>query len=302
MASVIAPIGGMNVSDGSPNWVQVRARVISNDPVAAMIFYLRLDAPEVARRARPGQFIGVKVSPGIAPLLRRPFSLCTFDPTTGAVGILYRTVGQGTRLLSQCGPGDELDLIGPLGRGFPVGAGSGAAVLVGGGIGVAPLPALARALVAAGREVIALVGARTSQELAGVPMLSEAGARVEVCTDDGTAGRRGPVTDLLQEVLAAGDAGEVHACGPGPMLGAVQTLCRRYRVPGYLSLEERMACGVGACLGCACRAKSPVASPGSLDGSRTSEGARQRTASERVAFKKVCLDGPVFPAEEVYLG
>ena len=281
------------MSDQGPNWVQTEARVVSNEPVASMIYYLVLEAPKVARRARPGQFVGVRVAAGIAPLLRRPFSLCTIDPEAGVTGILYRVVGQGTRLLSEFGPGEAVDLIGPLGTGFPVRRGSEAAVLVGGGIGVAPLPALARELVRAGKKVIALVGARTADELAGVSLLSDSGAEVRICTDDGTAGRRGLVVEPLQEVLARGQAGEVHACGPEPMLEVVQTLCLKHGVKGYLSLEERMGCGVGACLGCACRVKSTV--PAGSDHS----GATRRIGLERVAYKKVCLDGPVLPAEEV---
>lgn len=245
-------------------------------PLSPLHFALALRAPRVAAAASPGQFVHVRVAEALDPLLRRPFGISQADPGEGSLRLLVQVVGRGTECLARRRPGDPLDLLGPLGRGFAPPGRPGAAVLVAGGVGVAPFPFLARRL-AAERPVTALVGAASRDYLLAEDALREAGAAVEVATEDGSAGRRGLVTDLLARHLEG--AAMVYACGPTAMLRRVAEICRAAGVPCQVSLDGRMACGSGACLGCAVRTRS-----GDGHGS---------------PYAKVCRDGPVFPAEEV---
>ncbi|MHB8926999.1 MAG: dihydroorotate dehydrogenase electron transfer subunit [Bacillota bacterium] len=244
---------------------------------------LRLQAPAVADAARPGQFVHVRCAPPGQwdPLLRRPLSLHRIDRSRGEIEVLFRVVGRGTGFLAGLAAGDEVDLIGPLGQGFPTDLAAGeTAVLVAGGIGVAPLVALAEELAAKGAPRVAAAGAQTAAGLPAVESLGKAAGEVLTATDDGSAGHRGFVTEVLAGLLGRVARPVVYACGPEPMLRRVQAMLAEEGRPrrGYLSLETRMACGVGACLGCAVR----QAKPGT-------------------AYYHVCHDGPVFAAEEVVL-
>lgn len=241
------------------------------------IYKLTLRAPEIARRAVAGQFVEVRCAPGRAaavdPLLRRPFSICEILPD--GVSIIYRVVGRGTRALSELPAGAELDLMGPLGHSFPdPAAGQGRLVLVGGGLGIPPMVAAAVRAVAAGRDVVAVVGARTEAFLAGLTELSATGVPVTVMTDDGSVGQKGLVT----QAAALAEAAEVWACGPEGMLQAVKQACLTRGIPCFVSVERHMACGFGLCIGCTV----PKAGGG--------------------GYLKACQDGPVFAAEEVELG
>jgi len=238
---------------------------------------LVLRAPEVARRAVAGQFVEVRCTPpesaSFDPLLRRPISICEILPD--GISLIYRVVGRGTSALSAVAAGAQLDLLGPLGNGFPdPAAGSGRLVLVGGGLGIPPMVAAAARSLAAGRSVVAVVGARTAAYLAGLGELRATGVDVQVVTDDGSAGAKGVVTSVMD----LREAGEVWACGPEGMLQAVKQICVPAQVPCFLSVERHMACGFGLCIGCTV----PKA-----DGS---------------GYLKACQDGPVFAAEEVALG
>jgi dihydroorotate dehydrogenase electron transfer subunit len=215
---------------------------------------------------------------------------------------MFQVVGRGTEMLASRQDG-LLDVIGPLGRGFtwgqerqnrtntipaPVGGSTtnpGGIIVVGGGIGAAPLFFLLQELAAteAAPRVKVLLGARSADQLLTVELAAALGFRVQIATDDGSAGLHGLVTDLLAEELRQ-KTEYVYACGPAPMLKAVCTLLGQVKVPGEVSLEERMACGVGACLACVCKTKS--------GGNQTAEG---------FEFKKVCNEGPVFWAGEVII-
>jgi dihydroorotate dehydrogenase electron transfer subunit len=270
-----------------------RLLVSSHEQAATGVFLLRLsgglaalpgqfvmvsvlpDAIPLSHRERPGEgFKPAAASAGCDPLLRRPLSV--HDCRPAELDLLYRVAGRGTALLAGKKPGDTVDVLGPLGREFPLPAGR-QAVLVGGGIGVAPLFYLAKSLLAAGREVTCLLGAKEQAGLYREQELAALGAEVRVATDDGSAGLRGPVTGLLREALSR-NRGPVYACGPEPMLQATAALCREAGRECFVSLEARMACGVGACLGCVV----PVRRAG-----------RDETA-------RACVEGPVFSAEEVY--
>ncbi|MBT9171714.1 MAG: Dihydroorotate dehydrogenase B (NAD(+)), electron transfer subunit [Syntrophomonadaceae bacterium] len=233
------------------------------------------DSVPLSLRERPGEgFEPATALPACDPLLRRPLSV--HDCRPGELVLLYRVAGRGTVLLAGRKPGDSVDVLGPLGQGFPLSA-SRQAILVAGGIGVAPLFYLARTLLEAGREVLFLFGAGEQAGLYRRRELALSGAEVRLATDDGSAGFHGPVTGLLREALGR-NQGAVFACGPEPMLQAVAELCRAAERECIVSLEARMACGVGACLGCVV----PVRRHG------------------LAVYRRTCTEGPVFRAEEVY--
>jgi len=233
--------------------------------------HLTLSAPAVARGARPGQFLEIRTGGGPAPFWRRPFSICRATATQ--VEVLVKAVGPGSRWLAARRVGETLDLLGPLGRGYSL-AGREPRLLVGGGYGVAPLLFLAERLRARGCAVEALVGGRCTEDLLLRNELRRAGARVACATEDGGTGMRGTAADLLSERLRGrGRPVRIAACGPRGLLAAVARLARRYGLPAEVSLEETLACGLGVCNGCVVRVKGE--------------------------YRRVCVDGPVFPAEDV---
>ena len=217
----------------------------------------------------PGQFVQLGLEPAYLP---RPFSILRADRRHLAV--LSKAVGLGTRALFACTPGHRVWVLGPLGRGFRS-DGSAPAVLVGGGVGLPPLYALAERLAGQGPPPRVIVGARTADQVLLHEELTALGAEVHVMTDDGSAGGRGTAVDRLRELLrAAGGPCRVYTCGPAPMLAAVAGLCRRSGTPCQVAVEEHMACGFGACQGCAVR---------------TAAG----------GYDLVCRDGPAFDAERL---
>jgi dihydroorotate dehydrogenase electron transfer subunit len=236
---------------------------------------MRLHAPAVARVARPGQFVQIRAAhgDGIDPLLARPISLCAADPATGEIGLLFKIVGRGTALLAEFQPGETARLLGPIGRGFTVPETASRIALVGGGVGMPPLYYLAATLHRTRPQVAVTLcyGGRTAADLLLLPAWEALGARLLLATDDGSRGHHGLVIDPFAAEITRFDY--VAACGPRPMLRAVQQIALAKGIPGQLSLEARMACGVGACLGCVC---------GTIAGN-----------------KRICIDGPVFALDEV---
>ncbi len=230
----------------------------------------------MARQARPGQFLHLRCGPGYDPLLRRPLSIHDVDRHAGTVAVFFRKSGQGTALLAGLQPGAVVSVLGPLGRGFQLQ--DQPAVIVGGGIGAAPLYFLAAELGEQGRSPIVLLGAANAQSLVRPDKFREVARELRLATDNGSAGHRGLVTELMADELSHRPDVAVYACGPEPMLARVATLAREYGSFCQVSLEARMGCGVGACLGCACRG-----------------------AGENSGYPKVCVDGPVFMAAEVEL-
>lgn len=271
----------------------VIAKIVKNEEVAPDHYLMEFISPEIANEAAPGQFVHVKVSQSWDPLLRRPISLHTWDKQSGTVTFLYRVVGKGTRLLAQLEPGEQLDIMGPLGHGFDLTTAGPRPAVIGGGIGAAPLLALVEGLVAQGAAVTTIIGARNQAQVLVAASFQAAGARVEVTTEDGSLGRRGLVTDCLRQLLVEGSVSSVYACGPTPMLKAVHRLSLDSGLPTQISLEEHMGCGVGACLTCVCKTKKPDA-----PGRQTGCGDHQ-TSAGGWAYSLVCADGPVFRGEEV---
>lgn len=241
------------------------AKLLDAREPAPGIFDFTVSCPELPARAVPGQFAQIRV-PGHT--LRRPVSICSIGPDT--LRFVFQVRGEGTDALSRSGPGDTLDILAPLGRGFPIDPDK-RTLLVGGGIGVPPLLAVAQAL---GEKATAILGFRTRELVILEEDFKAAGARVLIATDDGSYGHHGLVTDLARGV----DFQVLMACGPGPMLRGARDLARSRGAEGYLSLEQRMACGVGACLGCAV--------------ALVDQGGREY-------YGRVCSDGPVFSMDKV---
>lgn len=222
----------------------------------------------------------------LAPLLRRPFSIAVADEQSGTLDIIYKVVGEGTLILSKKKPEDVLDVMGPLGNGFQIPQPGGKPLLIAGGIGTAPLLFLAKrvAQVVTPHDIsigqtgigLAVIGFSTAEMVFGIDFLKSCGFYVTVMTDDGSYGTKGNPADFLSRHIKLSGEQIIYTCGPIPLLSRVKVIADSHKVPAYISLEERMACGIGACLGCAVR------------------------SSDR-GYKKVCSDGPVFKSEEVII-
>jgi dihydroorotate dehydrogenase electron transfer subunit len=254
--------------------VQRMAEVVARRPVNAYV-ELSLAAPEIAERAEPGQFVAFAVGgPTSALLLRR--SIAIAGAGDGLVTVVVAAHGPGSTWLAGLQPGEQADVVGPLGRPFPMPEPGTPALLVGGGYGAAALVGLGARLRAAGSAVAAVSGAASADRLCSVVELSAVASPVEVTTDDGSAGRAGRVTVAVDELLA--DVGIVYACGPMAMLRAVAAAATGRGIPSYVAVEESMACGVGVCMTCVL----PVIGEDGL-----------------TRFSRSCAEGPVFGGDRV---
>lgn len=254
---------------------QENCKIMSNRQIADNIFELVLDGELSAEMKQAGQFVHVKVADGFDPLLRRPISIASING--GSFTIIYRRQGKGTSLLAEKSTGMTVDVLGPLGNGFPVDEAKPGqtAVLVGGGVGVPPMYELAKQLAQKGVKVVSIIGFQSVNAVFYEKELAEFG-EVFVATVDGSFGRKGFVTDILDGLAVQADI--VFACGPTPMLRAIEN--GQYAEKTYLSLEERMGCGIGACFACVCHTQDDP---------------------NGFSYKKVCSDGPVFQAGEVVI-
>jgi dihydroorotate dehydrogenase electron transfer subunit len=256
--------------------IQIKTRILHNKAIQKHYFRLIMKAPQIVNSAKPGQFVNIRLTDTFEALLRRPFSIHKVKGEN--IELLYEVVGQGTEILSQKKPGEYLDVIGPSGNGFalpltpyPL------PLIVAGGMGVAPLVFLANQLRAESSElrVIVLIGARTKKQILCEKEFKELGCDVRISTDDGSKGFKGKAVDLLKHLLSAKsqEPSTIYACGPRPMLKEIAVISKRYNLPAQISLEEHMACGIGACLGCAVNTKG--------------------------GYKRVCKEGPVFSGDEI---
>lgn len=250
--------------------------VIRHNQMSRDMFEMEFIAPRIAQECTPGQFMHIRSTQENFPLLRRPLSLYDVDKRLGSITLLYRVVGKGTALFSRVKPKGYVDVMGPLGRGFSLLADS-SAILVGGGVGIAPLLFLARELKARDCQVKVLYGVESLPDLVALEKLRSLEVDLLPATMDGSAGFKGTVVDLLEKKVNAPEVDRIYCCGPEAMMNAVATFARNQGIPGEVSLEESMACGVGACLGCARKLKP-----------------------DEAGYVKICKDGPVFPIQEVY--
>jgi len=268
--------------------MQFTSMILSNAEVSPGYWRMRMTAPQKFASASPGQFVMVRVNAAIDPLLRRPFGI--FDVGThtpvhsGATAqpymeMLYRVVGKGTAMLSALHETDLLDILGPLGKGFDLGATAEEKLIVGGGVGLAPLYLLAKELVKQS-PVRLFAGGRTRDDILCITEFERLGVECYTATEDGSLGECGLVTEALQRRLNTlkGKA-SIFACGPHGMLNAVATIAANRKIPCQVSLEGYMACGVGACLGCV--------APGHGHSPETPD------------FRCVCTEGPVFESGEL---
>lgn len=263
-----------------------KVQILSKEEVAPNIFLIKLSVPSVSQDALPGQFIHIKCSKDNYPLLRRPISIHRIDKEKGEIYILFQAKGEGTNLLTQRAVGDDLDIMGPIGNGFTIYTESKKIIIVGGGIGVAPLLALTEKLLTEGKELLVLIGASKKEMVINEESIKNLGAKIEVATDDGSYMYKGLVTDLLEKTIKEGWlADQVFACGPKPMLRKVADITSRANIHCQVSLEERMGCGIGACMTCVCKIKIKIK--------------EKQTDKEEYQYKRVCIDGPIFEASEV---
>ena len=246
--------------------------ILKREEIAKDIYSYVISCPEAAAVSKAGQFVHIRAE---GYTLRRPISICEIDKEKGTIRIVFEVRGGGTDRLSQLREGEKMDIILPLGNGFTVREipESKNIAVVGGGIGVPPMCGVATCY----KNVKAIIGFRSKDKVILEEDLKRIGADVTVCTDDGSYGEKGVVTIPLEKELANGNTAMIYACGPTPMLKAVVECAKKYDIPCEVSLEQRMACGVGACVGCACNINR--------DGKNL--------------VLRVCKDGPVFKAEEV---
>jgi len=255
-----------------------------NKKIGPLYYQIGLDCPEGYHNAQPGQFVMVHLTGQIDPLLGRPFSIHRLirpSQRTEGIELLYKVVGEGTRRLSGLVPGDELDVLGPLGQGFRLKAAWRHVYMVAGGIGVAPMVFLAETLKhlhGDDRQQQLFLGGRSKADLLCVDAFQTLGVKVRISTDDGSAGDHGLVIQTLQTYLQGGRPDAILACGPMPMLRSVAGIAAEQGIHCQVSLETIMACGMGACLGCAFESQA---------------------GDNR--YLHVCMDGPVFDAARVCL-
>jgi len=249
-----------------------RVTVIANERVTEGVGLITLDAPRCAASVRPGQFVHLRVATSADTILRRPFSV--HRAHRERIEILYQVLGAGTLRLAEKEAGDSsMDIIGPLGHGWSLRPNTAHALIVTGGLGAAPLGMLAEELAAAGVAVVVAMGAPSSERLVARDLFERVARRVEVATDDGSAGEHGLVTGLSSRLLAEESFDVVYTCGPEAMQRVVVAQAIETGAECEVSLERLMACGIGACLSCVV----------------TTRGERRRA----------CVDGPVFDAREV---
>jgi dihydroorotate dehydrogenase electron transfer subunit len=240
---------------------------------------LTLHPLETIKKPKPGTFFMLSVDNGLDPLLKRPLSV--HRRVGSDFQLLYRVVGKGTSLLSEKKQGNTLEVIGPLGKGFPIKKNQGDIILVAGGLGIAPIFALAETaastLKGRNRKPLLFYGARTKQEALCLDSLNSIGIDPIISTDDGTLGEKGNIVAVLKNYLSRAPLPAtshlLYACGPEPMLKSLSKFAKDNKLKGYVALEQNMACGIGTCLGCVVN---------------TNKG-----------YKRVCKEGPVFPIEEI---
>ncbi len=240
--------------------IQAKCQIVEKKHIAEKIFVMVFEHAVIASKARPGQFVHINLGPG--SVLRRPFSV--YDTYRDTFSILFQVVGSGTNRLATYRPAQSLDVIGPLGHGYPLEGEK--PVLIGGGMGLASLKLLHKRFIDNKKDDVRVILGFSSN------ICAVEWPEADVCTEDGSLGKKGLVTELLKEELKSG-ADVVYACGPEAMLEKVSDATKDKKIPTYLCLERYMACGVGACLSCVCETKT--------------------------GLKRVCREGPVFKSDDI---
>jgi len=263
---------------------QLSCSLLSKKKLLDDIFKLTLSSPHISGKAKPGNFVHLKINSDSdgSPLLRRPFSIHNVDRARKRFEILLKVVGKGSAILSKKSPGDALDLLGPIGNSFSHPSKGKEVILVAGGMGIAPLWFLFTRLagMSSQEDLTVFLGAKSKKELLYTDKLKDTQAKLIVATDDGSAGRKGLITEVfLREIKRRGRDPKklaVYSCGPHKMLKRMSQSAKSLDLSCQISLETHMACGVGACWGCVVQQRDET-------------------------YKRVCVDGPVFDAREVVL-
>lgn len=235
-------------------------KITDNKKIAEKTYFMSLEG-DTSAITKPGQFINIKLD---GFFLRRPISVC--DCENGKLSIIYKVVGNGTKEMSELPVGAELDILSGLGNGYDTSKSGDCPVLIGGGVGVPPMYLLCKKLVSEGKKATVILGFNSEKEVFGVDEFKATGAEVYVTTADGSVGTKGFVTDVLKNL----DYTYFYTCGPMPMFKAIESIAK---TSGQYSFEERMGCGIGACMGCTCKTK--------------------------YGNKRICKDGPVLEREEI---
>ena len=256
--------------------------LFSVENLGERLFGLKIYSPSVAKRALPGNFCHLRMNESYSPLLRRAFSIHHVEKEKNSFELLFKVVGPGTQILSEKKPGEKIDLLGPLGNSFSLPAKDENAVLLAGGMGIAPLFYLISSLLTKKfnpEKITLFFGVKRKNEYLLINEIVSTGIRLHLATEDGSSGYKGMITDLFFQELQSrrfkAKRTRYYACGPNPMLKKVSEISKKFKLDCQISLENHLPCGIGACMGCVVK---------------TSEG-----------YKRVCKDGPVFDAREVIL-
>lgn len=286
----------------------IKSRIVSNKRLNQDSWQMIFEATPIALAAKPGQFINVKLDKVKFPLFRRPLSIFRCVKLAEKVlglEVIYKVVGLGTKIMTDLRPGDELDIIGPLGHGFECKPDNKNIVLLAGGIGAAALFMLGEEISPKAKDsdlnLHILLGATTKEELLLEAEFKTLAGKVAIATDNGAYGYHGLVTDMLQDRLCSGEISPdctIYACGPEPMLKALAPLCKQYGITAQVSIERHMMCGIGACLSCVCKVDKKIVP---LRREAQSSSHVQFTAEEEYGYALVCQEGPVFYLDEVIL-
>lgn len=252
-------------------------KIISNVKIAPDIFKMVIKSEYISEKSKPGQFINIKCSKGIETVLRRPISICSVDRSEGTFEIVYQIRGKGTEILSLLTEGDYLDFIGPIGNCFDIDNSENRIAVVGGGIGIFPLLYVLEESRSSVKK--AFIGFRNREAVILEDEFSKNSSQLYISTDDGSYGYKGFVTDLLTESLEKKEIDIIYTCGPVPMMKKVAAAAEKYGIKCQLSMEERMGCGIGACLVCVCKVRY----------------------GDDWEYSHVCSDGPVFWSDKIIL-
>lgn len=259
--------------------VNIKAKLLKKDELKPGIFKFSVQADEIVNTAKPGNFIEIRVNDDIEPFLRRPISIYNMDKENGILEFIFQVKGKGTTILAKRNEGELIDIVGPLGFGTFKYSSYENLAIIGGGIGVFPLYELAKSAKNENKNVNTYLGFRNKDLVVLENEFKEVSNQLTITTDDGSYAQKGFAIDFLKKDIEDGKIDSIYACGPLPMLKAIRELAIEKNIPCQISLEERMACGLGVCLGCAVKtAKSPKETP---------------------EYWHVCKAGPVFQAKDV---
>lgn len=257
--------------------VQTAVVLKNSNPLGDGFYELRMNCHDIADNAKPGQFIMVDTGANHVPYIKRPFAIATHDSDSGDFTIVIKIAGKGTKLLSEMEPNREITVVGPLGNGFDMPSKDEKVIMVAGGVGIAALMSILDEL-AGSAKVDLVLGARDEKGLILRDRLREMGAELHISTEDGSVGYKGFPTPVVKDLIEKNKYDKAYVCGPEVMMKAVSEEIIKGDIPCEVSMERRMGCGIGVCVGCSCKLKAE-------DGS--------------IIQKRVCKEGPVFKAEEV---